>query len=226
MKAIPLLSSLIVLILSPTAVAGGAKPKVDKKGALLYETCKACHGADGQGNGAIDAPPIAGQPQWYLERSLYKFKHGIRGAHHKDVAGLKMRPMGRQLKDNQQIKSVAKYVASLKKPEPSHRLHGDPEAGKNLYMACMACHGAQAEGNEIMKAPPLSGLPDWYISNQLDKFKEGIRGAHSKDIEGASMRPMAMMLADRTAMDNIAAYIASLHLPQGPKSEHEDSHQH
>lgn len=219
MKATTFLSSLVILTFSSAVFAAGAKPKVNQKGAVLYETCKACHGAGGEGNAAIDAPPIAGQPQWYLERSLYKFKHGIRGAHHKDVAGLKMRPMGRQLRDDEQIKAVAKYVASMKKPEPKHRLHGDPDAGKNLYMACMACHGAQAEGNEVMKAPPLSGLPDWYISNQLEKFKEGIRGAHPKDMEGASMRPMAMMLADKAAMDDIAAYIASLQVAQGPKPE-------
>jgi cytochrome c oxidase subunit 2 len=214
--------SAIALLAAPlcSAISASETPKSDDnhKGALLYETCKACHGPKGEGNPAIEAPPIAGLPEWYLISTLHKFKHGIRGAHHQDVAGLKMRPMARQLRDESQIKAVSKHISKLPSPMPQHKLHGDPKKGKALYMACAACHGAKAEGNVTMKAPPLAGLPDWYISNQLDKFKAGLRGAHPKDKEGASMRPMAMGLADRQAMDHVAAYISSLTGPvQGPK---------
>jgi len=41
-------------------------------------------------------------------------------------------------------------------------------------------------------------------------FKNGIRGADSKDTYGQQMRPMAMILADDAAINNIAAYISTL----------------
>ncbi|MBQ31032.1 MAG: hypothetical protein CL923_00455 [Deltaproteobacteria bacterium] len=36
------------------------------------------------------------------------------------------------------------------------------------------------------------------------------RGAHPKDMFGMQMRPMAMTLANDAAVNNVAAYIASL----------------
>ena len=45
---------------------------------------------------------------------------------------------------------------------------------------------------------------------QLKKFKEGIRGAHPKDITGMQMRPMAMILPDEQAMKDVIAYIQTI----------------
>ena len=44
------------------------------KGKGAYAVCLACHGADGMGNKALNAPQIAGQSTWYLERQLKNFK--------------------------------------------------------------------------------------------------------------------------------------------------------
>ena len=41
--------------------------------------CAACHGANGQGNQALGAPPLAGQDAAYLARQLNNFKAGRRG---------------------------------------------------------------------------------------------------------------------------------------------------
>lgn len=84
-------------------------------GAQLYATCTACHGPDGKGNQALNAPPIVGQHDWYLVSQLKKFKTGIRGAHRKDVTGAQMRPMAMTLADEQAIKNVVAHIGTLAK---------------------------------------------------------------------------------------------------------------
>ena len=87
---------------------------------------------------------------------------------------------------------------------------GDAAAGKAGYAVCQACHGANGEGSATANGPALAGLGEWYLVRQLNNFKQGIRGTHPEDALGAQMRPMAMMLADDTAVADVAAYIASL----------------
>jgi cytochrome c553 len=200
----------VLLICALASVSAWAKGSESHQGALLFETCKACHGPHGEGNSAIKAPAIAGLPEWYLLSTLNKFKHGVRGAHPDDKTGLQMRPMARQLLDDESVKLVAAEVSALPVQHPLPTLHGDVEVGKTLYVTCMACHGPKGEGNLALKAPPIGRLPDWYIVEQLEKFKSGIRGAHPKDAEGAQMAPMAKLLVDRAAMENVASYIVTL----------------
>lgn len=87
---------------------------------------------------------------------------------------------------------------------------GDVVLGKSMYAACAACHGAQAEGNALLKAPKLTGLGDWYLQRQLNYFKQGVRGANDKDVAGKVMAPMASMLVDDAAIAHVSAYIMSL----------------
>ena len=63
------------------------------RGEELFDTCAPCHGDMGEGNADIDAPAIAGLPQWYLEAQLESFKAGFRGKHVDDLPALRMRPM-------------------------------------------------------------------------------------------------------------------------------------
>ena len=44
------------------------------KGKALYATCASCHGANGEGNQALNAPAIAGQQEWYLTRQLKNYQ--------------------------------------------------------------------------------------------------------------------------------------------------------
>jgi cytochrome c oxidase subunit 2 len=48
------------------------------------------------------------------------------------------------------------------------------------------------------------------VVRQLQNFKAGIRGTHPEDINGQTMRPMSMTLADEKAMKDVAAYIIRL----------------
>jgi cytochrome c oxidase subunit 2 len=45
---------------------------------------------------------------------------------------------------------------------------------------------------------------------QLQNYKKGLRGAHPKDTFGAQMKPMAAMLANDQAINNVVVYIRSL----------------
>ena len=181
------------------------------KGKARYAVCQACHGANGMGNKELNSPKIAGQEPWYLERQLKNFKAGIRGTHPKDRFGMQMRAMALTLSNDQSIRNMAAYVSSM--PVRSNvvpTIKGNVEAGKTLYVLCQSCHGSAGEGNKTLNSPRLAGLQDWYVARQLKNFKSGIRGTKSGDMFGMQMRPMAMSLANDEAINNVAAYIATL----------------
>lgn len=202
--------SLLVAVALATFTAGCVRPDAaatPHSGSVLYRSCDSCHGKNGEGNQTIAAPPIAGLPAWYVEAQLVKFRSGHRGYHPDDTEGLRMRPMSRQMMSPGEVATVAAYVAALPKITPTSVLDGDAQAGQASYATCLACHGPTGQGNETLKSPPLTHLADWYILSQLKKFKAGHRGANPADITGNQMRPMAMTLADETAMKNVIAHI-------------------
>ena len=86
----------------------------------------------------------------------------------------------------------------------------DVAKGKLSYAVCAACHGQQAEGNEMMGAPKLAGQSPWYMINQLKNYKAGIRGTHEDDTWGQTMQPMAATLATDEDIENVVAYIGTL----------------
>ncbi len=53
----------------------------------------------------------------------------------------------------------------------------DPDAGKALYGACVACHGESAEGNAALSSPALAGQSAAYLTRELHFFKTAVRGA-------------------------------------------------
>jgi cytochrome c oxidase subunit 2 len=181
-----------------------------RKGKQLWATCAACHGAKGEGNAMMKAPPLLSKDGWYLKSQLKKFKEGIRGKHPKDLTGMQMQSMSMVLANEAAIDAVIAFLKEQPVPKPKHKLKGDLELGKTLYMSCQACHGSKGEGKKVLNSPALSHLPDWYVVAQLKKFKMNIRGAHKSDITGRQMVPMAKMLKDEKAMKDVAAYIATL----------------
>lgn len=181
------------------------------RGQQLYRTCAPCHGQNGEGNVSVKAPALAGLSQAYLKTQVKNFQDGIRGAHPSDEAGLKMRPMSRALIHEADLAAVAAYISLLPKVSPDPSLEGGRAAdGQNLYNTCLACHGPKGEGNEALKAPDLAHQNDWYLAEQLTKFRSGIRGTDPRDTGGAQMKPMADMLADEQAIKDVIAYIQGL----------------
>lgn len=94
--------------------------------------------------------------------------------------------------------------------ETRGQVAGNLATGQALYAVCSACHGPQAQGNQTLNAPKLSRQAGWYLTRQLWHFKQGIRGADTRDIYAQQMVPMAATLADETAISNVVAYINSL----------------
>ena len=202
-----------VFVVVTLPLAGCTKPSAAAKpieGRQLYAACKDCHHKQGIGKAVVAAPAIAGLPAWYVEAQLVKFRTGVRGTHPDDPEGLRMQAMSRQLRNEGEMRRVAAYIATLKRPELPRTVQGDATAGKAAYATCVPCHGAKGEGNEALKSPPIVGQSDWYLLTQLRNFKNGWRGADPRDTFGAQMRPMAMTLADDKAMKDVIAYISTL----------------
>jgi len=203
-------AALPVLALSLAACDATPPPVGMARGAELFETCAPCHGEYADGDADIAAPAIAGLPQWYIESQLQSFQAGWRGKHADDLPGLRMRPMAVTLNREGDIESVAQYVASFEEEFPASTLHGNAGAGAALYeQVCVACHGADGRGDEILRSPPIVQLPDWYLVQELQNFRDGARGADPADTWGLTMRANTLVMTDQ-AMADVIAYVQTL----------------
>ena len=82
-------------------------------GAKQYNVCMYCHGKDGRGVQALNAPRVAGMSDWYLERQLHYFRDDVRGSHPQDYYGFQMGLMGQSLYDEQAVKDLVAYINTL-----------------------------------------------------------------------------------------------------------------
>jgi cytochrome c553 len=202
---ISLKSSLLVLGIS--SLVGTFSAKAADRGTQVYKLCSYCHGDHGEGNPTIGAPSIAGLPDWYVKRQLLNFRSGARGAHPKDAAGIRMYAMARTLNGESDIDAVVKVVAAMPRVNPEDSITGQVIKGQNTFKVCSTCHGARAEGNPTLNAPPLAGASDWYLVRQLHNFKHKIRaGDPARDPIGAGMAPMAAGLSEEDML-NVVSYI-------------------
>jgi len=80
------------------------------RGRDLYVSCAACHGQDGQGIQALEAPNLALLPGWYIEGQLRKFRSGTRGSGATDGPGARMKAASAALASDEDIALVAAYV--------------------------------------------------------------------------------------------------------------------
>ena len=179
-------------------------------GAQSYALCASCHGSQGEGNPALNAPKLSGQEGWYMKRQLHYFKTGARGAHEGDIYGKQMAPMAMTLTDETAVNDVVAYIQTLPDTPAPATVTGDVTHGENLYRTCSVCHGADGQGRQALNAPRTTGMSDWYLVTQLKNFKEEIRGAHRKDMYGHQMTMITASLADDQAINDLVAYINSL----------------
>lgn len=179
-------------------------------GQALYAVCAACHGAQAEGNRAMNAPKTAGQKGWYLKRQLLAYKNGLRGTHEDDVFGRQMAPMAMTLVNDAAINNVVAYINSLPDEPADPTMDGDIERGRKLYKTCSSCHGADGQGIWSQDAPRLAGITDWYLATQLRNFRAGVRGGHPDDFKGRQMALLSLMLKDEQAVNDVIAYINTL----------------
>lgn len=204
-------------------------------GKELFAVCAFCHGSQGQGGPALDAPSLAGMEAWYVEAQLNAFRQRIRGMHPEDVPGLQMSIVSGMARNAATIKNVAAYIESLpvgvapdltakgevagtarpfiwrsKYAKLEHPEVADVNKGRVLYASCGICHGNQAEGNKILRAPKLTDLEPEYLHRQLQYFKDGLRGQDPRDTYGVQMAAFAKLLPDEQAIADVVAYIDSI----------------
>ena len=179
-------------------------------GKAQFEICSSCHGANAEGNPDMHAPQLAGLQAWYLQRQLQHYKQGLRGAHEADTYGQQMAPMAGVLGSKKAVRDVSAWLASLPASQLAATVSGDPRQGAAHYNSCGACHGNRAQGNEALQAPRLAGLQDWYIRQQLENFRKGIRGGHSGDRYGQQMVLMARSVQNEQSIEDLLSYLNTL----------------
>lgn len=193
------------LIIGSTAIAEDEYPVAAEE--FVY--CTVCHGAQLMGNATIRAPRLSRMESWYVERQLQAFKKGWRGVHTADEIGMEMQPMAVVLTD-EQIVEVSEFVSKTTSDQPESTIAGNAGTGRTLYAPCSACHGQNAEGNRALGGPALTGLNDWYLVEQLRKYRAGSRGHDPQDTYGTQMRAAAQTLTDDDAIRDVVSYINTL----------------
>jgi cytochrome c oxidase subunit 2 len=106
-------------------------------------------------------------------------------------------------------------------PDPAET--GDPvepvaPSAVGAVVSCVICHGAEGEGNARLGAPRVGGMSEWYLSRQLEAFRNGTRGYGDEDIYGTQMRAMALAVESTGVLDELARYFASLTPPAPPET--------
>lgn len=179
-------------------------------GAARYVVCANCHGQNGEGLTALNAPKLSGQSEWYLRRQLENYKAGLRGTHQDDLYGRTMAPMANALADDAAIADVVAHIRSLPDEPAPKTIEGDVENGAQLYRVCAYCHGADGMGVQALNAPRAAGMTDWYLARQLQNFRDGVRGSHVNDFYGMQMGFMGRTLQNDQAISDLVAYINTL----------------
>ncbi len=83
------------------------------RGKNYYAVCMACHGDKGQGNQALNSPPLVRLNDWYILSQLKKFRSGVRGTNPEDITGMQMQPMSMTLPNEQAMLDVIAYINTL-----------------------------------------------------------------------------------------------------------------
>ena len=174
-------------------------------GKTLYTSCQLCHSNREMQRG----PVLDGMEAWYVFEQLKKFGDDQRGKEPKNRGEHLMGTTMNVLRDEQDFQVVADYIANLR-PQPSLKtIKGDLVRGRELYASRAGCHGERGEGRPELKSPGLLIQEDWFLLDQLRKYKIGLRGQHSGDTHGQVMSAAVRDWSDRDLKD-VTAYLNEL----------------
>ena len=191
--------ALLMVPLNPT-LAESQISRASTRSSEVYDSCMVCHSTREMQRGPI----LDGLPSWYVMHQLSKFKQGIRGAKEQNKSEFLMHSVVKQY-DNPIIwKELAAHIESLPAPDHLKLIRGNPERGKVLFAVCSSCHGAQGQGNQRLKAPPLNVQEDWYLMEQLRKYQSGMRGYDVRDTEGRLMQSIVRLYSLQDLKDIVA----------------------
>ena len=170
--------------------------------------CLVCHGYQAQGNPSVGAPALVGIEDWYLRAALAAYRGGTRAGY---AAAMDMQAAARMLPEDDFAK-VLRLLNELPPREPQAAAVVDAallQKGRESYAQfCASCHGADGEGNQILAAPGLRRLNDWYLQAAWESYLTGGRGNDSAD--GASqMAQFARALPDSFDIDAVVVFLTA-----------------
>jgi len=144
--------------------AVAADPKAHAMGERLFLTyCAQCHGSDARGNKGFpnltDKDWLYGGTPEIIKQTIMHGRNGV------------MPSMAAALGSDQEVENVAHYVMSLSgsTADPIKAVFGKAKFG-----ACMACHQADAHGNQAIGAPNLTDKI-WLYGGSAETIMETIR---------------------------------------------------
>jgi|SRR5581483_9036812 len=161
------------------------------------ELCIGCHGENGVSQ-MENIPSLAGQQDQYIQWQLVYFRAGSR-------KNEQMQPIVEQL-DNEDIRNLGAYFASLTPPKPPADDNPDLSAkGKQAAMGrrCASCHTDSFAGTKAVAR--LTGQREEYLLKALRDYKSGQRVGGGQ----AAMADVAYPLSDEE-IEALAHYLAHL----------------
>lgn len=170
--------------------------------------CSSCHGAAAQGNEALRAPPLAGQNAPYIVRQFSHFKSGVRSGPQGSPTAL-MQAVAAGSVDMEMVRTIAAYLETVK-PTVSRPSGPQPVYVRGQYGVCVGCHNAQGEGNLALGSARINILPEWYLVEQMQAFRDGRRGTHEQDVHGRQMVSIMRDMPEDELIRDLARYIQYL----------------
>jgi cytochrome c oxidase cbb3-type subunit 3 len=182
-----------------------ADPVATEMGQRLFLTnCSQCHGSDARGGKGFpnltDSDWLYGGEPEMIKTSIANGRNGV------------MPPLGAAVGGADAVKDVANYVLSL-----SGRTHDELRAsrGKTKFgTICIACHGADGKGNQVVGAPNLTDNIWLYGGSEADIIRMVTNGeGASSSSGGTSGMPAHKDKLDEAKIHLLAAYVYSLSHP-------------
>ena len=177
--------------------------------------CMVCHGTKEAQRGPI----LDGMEVWYLTEQMEKFRAGIRGNRPSNRSEHLMGVGARKIESDLELAYLADWFANRPPVAAIRTVRGEVEKGKEFYeQRCASCHGANGEGNRLVRGPSLQRLEGWYFLEQMRKFRSGERGYHTFDEGGRVMAAASKDISDGTLRDVVAYCVETFGPEEAPSN--------
>ncbi|WPO42264.1 c-type cytochrome [Tardiphaga sp. 42S5] len=162
------------------------------------ELCSGCHGENGLSQ-MENVPSLAAQPDLFIQWQLVFFRSGTR-------KNEQMQPILEQI-DNNDIRNLGAYFASLKPPEGKKPDDNPDLSAKGAQAAvgrrCASCHTESYAGTKAVSR--IAGQREDYLVKALRDYKSGVRAGGGM----AAMAEVAYSLSEEE-ITALAHYLAHL----------------
>lgn len=173
-----------------------ANPEAHAMGERLFmNNCAQCHGSDARGSKGFpnltDQDWLYGGDPQVIETTILDGRHGL------------MPSMAAAVGTPDDVQNVANYVLSLSdSPHDSLRAN----LGREKFVICAACHGADGKGNQAIGAPNLTDKI-WLFGGDIQTIMDTINNGRE------SIMPAHRSLLGPDRVHVLAAYVWSLSNP-------------